>query len=667
MRFQSAGLAALLVSCGLSAGNTASALPADPAAQQISNLSNADQTSGALNFTLNSTSVQAGNKSYLSPRPMAVKNGVSYVGLRFMAERLGAKVLYDARTKETLVSSGTVELRYVTGSKTFKINGKAATLKGIAYADRNILMVPLTSFTQGLGLPYQFNGKKITVQLEVKPIASFRVQQSEIIAGETMVSYEPSSSSPRGLAIVDERWEGRQDTFSEPGSYTVSYSVMDEDGMWSDPYIQTLQVSRRNEAPVALFATDKGEYRMGEPVTITDQSTDDEDAITDRVWTNNEGAFFEPGTVTITLIVTDKHGASSEFRKDIRVLSEALYTEKEFRLLFTPQGKNIAIDGSAVKTMNALPYTYTTEPETLFRSSGPESVYEDGILYQDVITGTARFLLHHKNKTNRKAKIQVIAQNQGSEPALLHVTGEGLAGPTPHPELAGKLSLSRYFESILMGGSPKSIMLEPGQSMLVFDSLTAANPMSQNDIITFVGELTSDSAITYTSVLVAADKDPFAAFPALPALDPKESIVRGTFADSNRIFEYNDTVGGQTVKLSLTDNREDPFQYGTDGMKGTEAMNSGNYGVMYKLRLYRVAPHTLIAFNPRGGLFTGAALVNDKVINFSHLGTASAVNEASVLYRTGDAEEAVEIWISPSAGSNLPFCLLFMPLPEKRE
>src|SRR5690606_33189156 len=75
----------------------------------------------------------------------------------------------------------------------------------------------------------------------------------------------------------------------------------------------------RNEPPVALFATDKHKYRIGEFIRYDDQSTDDEDAIVERKWDNNEPAFFQPGIVEVTLQVTDKHGLSSTYKQQIEI------------------------------------------------------------------------------------------------------------------------------------------------------------------------------------------------------------------------------------------------------------------------------------------------------------------------------------------------------------
>ncbi|MBB6671006.1 stalk domain-containing protein [Cohnella nanjingensis] len=622
---------------------------------------------GELILHLNSAAMEQGGKSYKAARPLVVKKGVTYAALRALSDRIGASIQNDAKAKETIVRFGAAELRLKAGSAVYRLNGVQGKLAGAAYDDRGALMVPLVSFAQALKIPYTVlsKEKQIVLKPQLKPTASFTIQKGEIVAGETQIVYETQAKSPNGLAIADERWEGRQDVFAEPGSYKVSYSVQDAAGVWSDPYALTIRVVAPNIPPVAQFATDKDTYRMGEPIAFTDTSSDADGQIVSRQWTNNRMAFFEPGDVTVQLTVTDDRGGVSEYSKTLTITNETLYARDEFNKLFTPTGANYAIDGSAVRNLEALPYTYTTEPTTLFRSSGPESVTTDGILYQDTIAGNTRFMLHHKNKTGRDAKLYLIAKNPGSAEAHLQATADGMAGPSPFPEVAGRMSVARFFDSKAAGGMPKTLALAPGESKLIYADLSA-KPMKQDDIITFHGEVESDSAIQYSAVLVEASRDPIAALASLPPLDPNQSIVRGTFADATRVFDYAEVVGARPAKLSLTDNAADPFQQGTDGMKGTPALNSGNYGVLYKVVLRHVAPRTLISFNPRGGLFAGAALVNGKTVSFAHLGMSEATNQASVLYRTGDAEETVEIQITPAAGSNLPFCLLFTPLPALR-
>ncbi|MUG43820.1 copper amine oxidase N-terminal domain-containing protein [Paenibacillus woosongensis] len=547
---------------------------------------------------LNSRKMEQNGLEYTAIREATVKQGITYVSLRSITDRLGYKVEYDANTNEALVSGGEVfGARFKANRNTYILNGASYPMNGTPYMDDGVLMLPLRSLSAAYGL-------KITL-------------------------------------------EGSQAVLEFPAGTTT------------DPEPEP----QRNEPPVALFATDKHKYRIGEFIRYDDQSTDDEDAIVERKWDNNEPAFFQPGIVEVTLQVTDKHGLSSTYKQQIEITSELLYTKEEFDRLFTPVGSNFEIAGGSVLSFDALPYTYRTEPYTLFRASGPETVNYEGILYQDTIEGTTLFMIHHKNDLGEKAKFYVVAENQGEAPASVKIGGLGFAGPSIHPEVAGRLAAARYFESMISGSAGRSMTLVPGEKKLIFTELSAA-AVPNGDVVTLNGDLVSDGPIQYTVLIVKANHDPLEMIAALPYLDPKESIIRGTFQDSARVFEYNGLVGTKPERLPLTDNTTDPFQKGIDGIKLTEATNSGNYGVLYYIVLNRVAPNTLITFNPRGGLYSGAARVNNDVIHIKHIG--STKDSTSVLYRTGDQEEKVELWITPAAGSNLPFTFLFLPLPEAR-
>ncbi|MNS11354.1 Protease 1 precursor [compost metagenome] len=624
--------------------------------------------SGQLILYMDSSRMEQDGRVYTATHPMTVKKGVSYVGIRSLVDRVGYQLAYDGKTKETIIAYAGNELRFKTGSSIYRVNGVSKTMRGASYQDKNVFMVPLTAITQALNIPYTVSGKKVIVQLSTKPVASFSVQSGEIFAGQTVLNFVTKSYSPKGLQIVDERWEGRpdQDMFQSAGTYPVTYSVQDSSGQWSAPFTLNIKVVNPNVPPVAQFVTDKTDYKMGELVTVTDQSTDEEGAITDRKWTNKQLAYFTPGTQTISLTVTDKHGAKGTIEKTINITNETLYTEDQFYKLFTPVGQNLQINGAGVLNYDKIPFTYTTEPYTLFRDSGPESVTSEGILYQDTITGLTRFMIHHRNRLGEKAKVYLVAKNMDSQNAKIDYLSYGTAGPNQHPELTGRLSVQRYFENYQTSSKQKTVTLAPGESRVIFEDLSAT-ALSQEDVISLFGDLYSDSQVQYTVMIVKANNDPIKALTTLPSLDPKESIIRGTFADSTRVFEYGELVGNTNMRLHLTDNTADPFQTGTDGIMGTPATNSGNYGVLYKIILHRVAPNTLITFNPRGGLYMGAALVNGNVVSFSHSGSVNVPNQTSVLYRTKDYEENVEIWISPTAGSNMPFALLFMPMPPVKQ
>ncbi|WP_339166422.1 stalk domain-containing protein [Paenibacillus sp. FSL R5-0341] len=620
---------------------------------------------GDLTLYMNSNKMMQDGKTYLAGQPMAVKNGVSYVAIRALVDRVGYDVKYDNTTKETIIISGEDELRFKTNSKIYTVNGVSRTMKGAAYQQKNTFMVPLTSITQALNITYKVNqpAKTVVLNLSTKPVASFSVQK-EVFAGE-QVTYTTRSSSPKGLSIVDERWTGRQDSFDQPGIYTVTYAVQDSSGQWSDPYSVTIKVERPNLPPVAMFTTDKEEYKMGEKITYIDQSTDDENAIVKTEWDNNALAFFVPGPKTVTITVTDKHGASDSYTKMINITGETLYSLSDFNQLFTPVGEKFTFDGGGVPALEKVLFTYYDEPSLLIRSNSPETVNTEGIVYKESSFGQTRFMIHHVNNTGKNVKMYVVATNNNAYTASIEQQNMGFAGPSPFATVAGKLSIDRWFQSMQNGTGQKKVYIQPGESKLILNDLSVLR-MKQGQVISLYSDVFSDYELDYNIIMIEENKDPMEVLSSLPVLDRDGVHNRGTYPNATRIITYDQEVGSKPARLPLGDNASDPNLVGTDPMAYTEASNAGNFGVLYKITLNNVAPRTLISFNPRGGRYSGVALVNGQVVQISTGKSVTAPNEQSVMYRTGSYGESVTILFSAAPGSNLPVNLLFTPLPAEK-
>ncbi|MCM3208217.1 copper amine oxidase N-terminal domain-containing protein [Paenibacillus illinoisensis] len=633
--------------------------------EQPSTSGHSGTAGGDLTLYMNSNKMVQDGKTYLAGQPMAVKNGVSYVAIRALVDRVGYDVKYDNTTKETIIISGEDELRFKTNSKIYTVNGEARTMKGAAYQQKNTFMVPLTSITQALNITYTVNqsAKTVVLKLSTKPVASFTVPK-EVFAGDN-VTYTTKYSSPKGLDIVDERWTGRQDSFDQPGTYTVTYAVQDSSGQWSDPYSVTIQVQKPNLPPVAMFTTDKEEYKMGEKITYIDQSTDDENAIETTEWDNNALAFFVPGPKTITITVTDKHGLSDSYTKIINITGETLYTLSDFNQLFTPVGGKFTFNGGEVPAMEKVPYTYYDEQSILIRSNSPETVNSEGIVYKESSIGQTRFMIHHVNNTGKNVKMYVVATNNNMYPATLEQQNMGFAGPSPFATVAGKLSIDRWFKSMQEGTGKLDVVLQPGESKLVLTELSAL-PMKKGQVISLYSDVFSDYRLDYNIIMIEENKDPLEVWSTLPVLDRDGVHNRGTYPNATRVITYDQEVGSKPSRLPLGDNASDPNLVGTDPMAYTDASNAGNFGVLYKITLNNVAPRTLISFNPRGGKYSGVALVNGQVVQISEGKSLSAPNEQSVLYRTGSYGESVTILFSAAPGSNLPVNLLFTPLPAEK-
>ncbi|MHA6530684.1 stalk domain-containing protein [Paenibacillus sp. BAC0078] len=617
---------------------------------------------------MNSNKMYKNGVQYTANQPMAVKYGVSYVSIRAMVEMVGVKYTYDTKTKEVIVTKGTSIMRFKTDSKIYTVNGSKVTMKGPAYQFKGTFMIPLTSITGALGIPYTVDNvqKRVILTLNTKPTASFTVQPTEIYAGQTTVNYVTSSSSPNGTAIVDERWEGnKMDIYDQPGDYTVTYSVMDATGQWSDPYSVTIRVIQPNQPPVANFTTDKEEYKMGEPVTLTDQSYDPEGEALTAEWTNRALAFFNPGPVSIQLKVTDKHGLSSTFEKTINITSEQLYTQDEVAKLFTEPGDIISMDGGMIPSLPNLQYNLSSEPYLLIRSNSPETVNSEGVLYRETSVGATRFLIHHMNNMSSRQKLYVIATNNNLLPTTITTQFLGIAGPATSPEYTGKISIQKYYNSLINNSGYGTVTLQPGQSVPIMTDISKI-AMKPGEVLSLSADLFSDLAVQYNVVMVEQSKDPVALLPTLPLLDRDGVHNRGTYPDSTRVMNVFDLVGATQSRLVLGDNNKDLNLLGIDPMNGTQASNAGNFGVLYKIRLERVAKNTLITFNPRGGNYLGSVMVNGTIVNLPNKGSLSSSDMNAVVYRSGDYEGPVDIVFSVASGSNLPVNFVFTPLPAKK-
>lgn len=137
------------------------------------------KSGGDLTLYMNSSKMVQDGKTYTAGQPMAVKNGVSYVAIRALVDRVGYDVKYDNTTKETIIISGTDELRFKTNSKVYTVNGEARTMKGAAYQEKNTFMIPLTSITQALKITYTVNQPSKTVVLKLNSKAGSQLYGSK--------------------------------------------------------------------------------------------------------------------------------------------------------------------------------------------------------------------------------------------------------------------------------------------------------------------------------------------------------------------------------------------------------------------------------------------------------------------------------------------------------
>ncbi|QMV44286.1 copper amine oxidase N-terminal domain-containing protein [Cohnella cholangitidis] len=539
-------------------------------------------------------------------QPLTQNKGVTYVAAKSFIAELYGKIVYDAKSKQYTLTSGDYTLVMRSGSTSYTLNGVVKTnAQGAPYLLKGTLMIPLRTAAQSFGLQMVNvpKEKKIELTWESKPVAKFSVSNMNPYAQQTEVIYTNESYHPRGLKIVDERWENNNSVFEQAGTYTVSHWVQDETGVWSEPYTVTVTVKPPNQPPVANFTTEKDTYRIGEFITYTDQSTDDEDRIVTRQWTNNEKGFFVAGPQTISLKVTDANGAVNEITKTISITEEVMYTKEEFDLLYTEIGDKFGIEGASVLSLPKIPYWINDREQTLIRANSPETILEEGIYYEDTVTGNVRFLLHNRNGRTNPVKIYVLLTNENAEPATVRLGAKGMAGPNPFVSTVGRAVTGRFLESVL---NPKYSYLQipSGESRLIFEEYSEKT-LRPGDVYSMFADVQMSANLKFQVVVIDEQREVMSMMPYLKLLPSNDRHIRGTFENANRMMYVNQTIGDEKSRMILADNIVDTRLSGLDKTTDTPVLNMGNYGVLYTIKLSNVQPHTAIVVNLAGDITQG--------------------------------------------------------------
>ena len=618
-------------------------------------------------FVVNSNESYHNDELFLNGSPTIIRDGVTYIPMRVLAERLGLSVYYDNHTKKARISNALTELQFQVNQAQYHVNNQSLTsTHGVPFVENQTLMVPLRVFVNHFEIKVvpQLEQNAINLYWSIKPVAKFSVYPDLIYAGETKVTYWDEYGHPHGKAMKDEIWEGNKEIFSDPGTYIVKRIVQDENGIWSDPFEVSINVLRPNQPPVAKISTNKTQYSIGEPITYIDLSYDDENAIVTRTWTNNEPAFFEAGVQEISLEVTDRHGLTDTYTKTITISNNVMYTREQFNLLFTPVGEKYGLIGKDVLTIPKINYDIKNEYHTLYRCNSSETIRQEGIYYRDVVQGSLRLMVHKQNQRTSPVHIYLVATNVNNQPIVMATRNTGMGGPHEWVTTTGKQAVTRYLQD-LMKTTHTEITLQPGESRVIFTDISQRKIFAKQTLSAYA-DISSSLPVQIQTVILDTGKDILKELPSLPDVINDGLHPRGTFNYGNRSIAIREEVGRDTKRIVFGDPLEDTLVTGIDKMTGDEVINPGNYGVLYKLKLEKVAPNSVLTLNARGGPYSGAFLVNNKIVMVTEKSHLLNPNEGAILYKTGAQGETVDIVFIPASGSNLPITILIEPLPDKR-
>lgn len=404
--------------------------------------------------------------------------------------------------------------------------------------------------------------------------------------------------------------------------------------------------------PQARFSTDKTTYAPGERVVYTEYPFDPDGAdITARRWTGRQDAYFQPGTYTVSLTVTNSRGLQSQpFTRTIRVEGTPIDTPLTYALKYALPGDSFA-DPQVLSYPSATPTTAEGPSYPLLFSDSPEVPAQSGVLYQDSLSGRARLLAYHLNGLGRPARLYVMARNLESRPVEVRSERLGETAPTRIEGILGQVTLLEYFAS----GGGTVLNLLPGQTAAVYASPT----LSAGSGVNVMQDLITSGRVELTFLMLEDALPPTAqVMQQLPYLRPDGKHVRGTFPGAVRSLRVN--LSALPARIVIGDGRVDPALTGTDALTGQSVRLSGNYGVLYDLEV-NGASGTAVALSPRGGLYRGAMNVQDgpitQTIKLPRTGNALKPDEPVLLWRP--QSDRLNIDFVPSSGSNLPISLVF--------
>ena len=337
--------------------------------------------------------------------------------------------------------------------------------------------------------------------------------------------------------------------------------------------------------------------------------------------------------------------------------------------------------------MKMWPVESKDEVGTLLFSDSPESVTEDGILYQDVVKGEARVLYYHLNSSDADKKVAVVLQSVDNQPAIVRVTRGGTSDPSPDYLHVGKMTQMAYFEGEAYG----DIYIGRGRHRLLQENMdtTILHP---GDLVYGVYDFSTNRPVKVSVIMYPADANPYEFLEQAHVLPKDEQRLRGTFHGMDRVItseKVYDPSSDGIVYFPLADDIHDLYRTGVDATDGSEAKNYGNYGILYKLQIPTMkGGATQYYLSPLGGIYAGAMTVRtdggqrrmiETPYEKPYFGDATPpesdatqkAREEGLAILTDDTELAdlgsyeddipVTFEFSPPGASNLPINIIMMP------
>lgn len=284
------------------------------------------------------------------------------------------------------------------------------------------------------------------------------------------------------------------------------------------------------------------------------------------------------------------------------------------------------------------------EGGTLLFSDSPEYVTQNGILYQDTVSGDARVLFYHLNSSNEPKKLAVVLKNEYAGQNIITITRSGNGQPSSDYLQVGKDTQMEYFRE----EKRQKLTLPAGTSRLIQEKMNMT--ILQPGQLTYgVFDFHAEQPVKVTVLMLDAYGDPVTAAEALPVLPKDEMRLRGTFQGMDRVMTakkvYNPAEDGG-VYFMLADDKVDKYRTGIDATDGSRVTNYGNYGINYRLELPVEGGGVKYYLSPLGGVYAGAIRSFHSAKNYTLFPTP----RGSIYFGHNTAPETDEVQSRREAG-----------------
>ncbi|MGL6173403.1 MAG: hypothetical protein ACRC1P_02190 [Cellulosilyticaceae bacterium] len=424
-----------------------------------------------------------------------------------------------------------------------------------------------------------------------------------------------------------------------------------------------------NQPPevVKVYTTQKS-YKAGEPIELGYFYSNEKGESIEESWTYRKlgepikcnlytkpEIIFKEGEYLVTLKLTDEKGNIGESSACIiKIKGQPFYSEYEYKFGKVPIGVTIdnfeEINFREYENLNVV--ENRAQEGVLVMSNSPESVKEEGILYEEVVKGKGRLLVHHINHIKEENKrLVVLAQNKSSKRVDFTIKNKIFRGPSKDVLAIGQRVLYDYFNK----GNGVHVNLMPEETYIIYDSLK--DKWKYDEVISGMVDFEGEGCIKY----IVASINQETQIEQVPnmSLAKRDVHPRGTFEHLAKYYNIKLDKVDQNTKVVIG-GTEAEWERGKDTLTQKNSINRGNFGVTYHLRI-TAEQDTAVILNPRGNMFRGAiewegegAYLVPKYGYFPSLEKAAYLG----IIKKGETKELV--YMLP-CGSSAPIVIGFIP------